>query len=214
MLNPMTPRAGPWLPALALLVLAACSPNPEKEAQRQIADGRALTALQKQFETRRQCAPVLSATLPIEVSADDLDRPSVGALLDNGLLARTALDDGKIRLTPTPQAARWFQERRSASGQPVALELCYARRQVTRVWPTVDGAGQPVARLHYAFRLADAPAWARDPRMSAAFPFLPRALAEEITADETIPYRDGQWDLTLWEPTIRLKGDVIDGFFP
>jgi hypothetical protein len=200
--------------ALSLVVLAGCSPDPDKEAQRQIADGRALTALRQHFEARRQCAPVLTSMLPAEMSADTVERPSVRALLDNGLLAATPLDDGAIRLTPTPQAARWFQERRSGDGRPVALELCYARRQVTRVWSAVDGAGQPAARLHYAFRLVDVPAWARDARMSAAFPFLTRALSEEITADETVPYRDGQWDLTLWEPTIRLEGDVIDGFFP
>lgn len=214
MLNPTTPRAAPWALALTLVAISACSPNPDKEAQRQIADGRALASLQKQFETRRQCAPVLTAMLPVEMSADTIDRPSVKALVDNGLLAESTLEDGDVRFTPTPQAARWFQERKSGSGQPVALELCYARRQIIRVWSAVDGAGAPVARLHYAFRLADAPAWARDPRMGAAFPFLPRALSEEITAEETIPYRDGQWDLTLWEPTIRLKGDVLDGFFP
>lgn len=195
--------------ALSMLAATtACSPDPDTRAVQEITSGGAARALQKQLDGRRQCAFVLTSIMPIKLDAKAAGRSSVRALVDNGLLQEKPADDGQILLEPTPGAKKWFCERRALSGERSFLELCYARRQMTRVWNDGSAGGTP--RLRYAFRLIDSPAWTRDPRIAAAFPFLRPALSGELKAEEWGRYRDGRWEIL--PPGQLLLPGVIEGF--
>jgi hypothetical protein len=190
-----------WMGAGLLALLAACSPRPEDQARRSVDSGQAVREIQAHFDKDpRQCAPVLTGASPIEISADSLDLNGVKALLDAGLLERdTGAAQGQVRLRPTAMARPDFRERRNAQGETSA-ELCYARRQITRAWLVGDDG----KILNFAYRLVDSPAWARDPRLQAAFPFLVPALSQELVATGIVPFRDGRWYLDLADPEASL----------
>lgn len=197
---------------LALVALAsACSPDPKEQAARSIADGSALKAVQAHFDNQRQCAPVLTGIMPIEIAVRHAGVDSVRALVAAGLLTRSPLTSNvsDVRFVPAPDATKWFRETKGREGQPTTLALCYARRQVTRVWQ----AGGEAPALQYAYRLVGTPDWTRHSDMVTAFPFLAPALSTELTADERVPWREGKWDLSLPTPAARIPGIEAEGFF-
>jgi hypothetical protein len=200
---------------LALLVLAvtaaACTPDPREQATKSIEDGSAMKAVQQHFDPLRQCAPVLTGNVPIELSDKLADSDSARALVAAGLLVRSSLSSAvdSVRFAPAPDAAKWFVETRANERLLPSLTLCYARRQVTRVWLAEGEA----PALRYAYRLIDAPDWTRQAAMVAAFPFLMRALSAEFLADERVPFRDGRWDVSLASQAIRIPGIDAEGFY-
>lgn len=129
-----------------------------------------------------------------------MDLKGVRALLDAGLLEQdVGAAEGHVRLRPTAMARPDFRARRNARGKTSA-ELCYARRQITRVWLVGDDG----KILNFAYSLVDSPAWARDPRLQAAFPFLGPALSQELVATGIVPFRDGHWFLDLADQEASL----------
>jgi len=202
--------------ALALLLLlalvpAACAPSPEEQARRSIESGQALREIQAHFDKAPggQCAAVLTGISPIEIGERTARLDTVRALVDTGLLeAAPGAPQGETRLLPTIAAKAWFRERRGNPALPPGLELCYARRQVTRAWLV----GEDGKTLNFAYRLVDAPAWTKDPRMRAAFPFLTPALSQELVATGIAPFRDGRWFLDLADQGITLPGHD-EGFY-
>ena len=197
---------------LAVAALAAaCTPDPKEQAARSIADGSAQKAVQQVLDPQRQCAPVLTGIEPLEVPLRQSGFDSVRALVAAGLLVRSPLTSnvGAVRFVPSPEAAKWFHETKAHDGLPAQLSLCYARRQITRVW---QAQGDALA-LQYAYRLVDAPDWTRHGDMVTAFPFLARALSEELIADERVPWRDGKWNVPPATTAARIPGIDVEGFF-
>ena len=124
----------------------------------------------------------------------------VWELLARGVLA--GAPEGEIRLRPTAKARPYFRGRRHGVSGEVSAELCYARRKITRAWLVGDDG----RTLNFAYRLVDSPAWARDPRLQAAFPFLAPALSRELVATGIVPFRDGRWFLDLADAAASIPG--------
>ncbi|MDG2530541.1 hypothetical protein [Caulobacter endophyticus] len=198
-----------------LMVPAACAPSPEEQARRSIESGQAVAEIQTFFDARAQglplgqCAAVLTGVSPVEISDRTARLDTVRALVEAGLMEEVAgAPAGKVQLAPTRKAAHWFRERRRNRALPASIELCYARRKITRAWLV----GEDGKTLNFAYRLVDAPAWTGDARMRAAFPFLEPALSREMVATGIAPFRDGRWFLDLADEGITLPGHD-EGFY-
>lgn len=126
---------------------------------------------------------------PIEISADSVGLEGVRKLIEVGLLeAAPGAPEGEVRLRPTVKARPYFRERRRGVSGEVSAELCYARRKITRALLV----GSDGKTLNFAYRLVDSPAWACDPRLQAAFPFLaPRSLGNWSRGHRPLP----RWSL-------------------
>jgi len=200
---------------LALLLLAACAPSPQEQARRSIESGQAVAEIQTFFDARAQglplgqCAAVLTGISPVQISQRTARLDTVRALVEVGLMEEVSgAPAGEVRLAPTAKAAHWFRERTRNPALPPSIELCYARRRITRAWLV----GEDGKTLNFAYRLEGAPAWASDPRMRAAFPFLEPALTQEMVATGIAPWRDGRWYLDLADEGITLPGQD-EGFY-
>jgi hypothetical protein len=191
------------------LLLAACTPRPEEQARRSIDSGEAVREIQAYFDKDPgQCAAVLTGVSPIEMSADSVGLGAVRALIDAGLLeAVPGAPEGEVRLQPTAKARPNFRERRRGATGEVGAELCYARRKITRAWLVGDGK-----TLNFAYRLVDSPAWARDSRLQATFPFIAPALSRELVATGIVPFRNGRWFLDLADSEASIQ-DHHEGFW-
>jgi len=182
---------------IAALALAGCGRDPFADAQRAIDDGSARAAIQKQLDGYRQCATLLNGFLPLDIHADpgEAPMPGVAALIELGLIraAGTPEDRQAIRYEPTALARPLLEVRDiGADRKPVAL--CYGRRVVTGVKAKPKSLpSDATPQLTYSFRIVDAPAWARDPRIVASFPGMPEALANEHVSRDLVMYRDGKW---------------------
>jgi hypothetical protein len=190
--------------ASLFLLLAACTPRLEDDARPSVESGEAVREIQAHFDKDpRQCAPVLTGVSPIEIGAGDVELEAVQALIDVGLLEMApGAPEGEVRLRPTAKARPHFRERQHGATGEVGAELCYARRKITRAWLVGDDG----KTLNFAYRLVDSPAWARDPRLEAAFPFLAPALSQELVATGIVPFRDGHWFLDLADAAASIPG--------
>jgi len=182
---------------LAALALIGCGQDPFVAAQRAIDDGSARTAIQKQLDGYRQCAGLLNGFLPLEIYVEPgkPPMPGVAALTELGLIRAAGKPEGKVvtRYEPTALAQPLLKVRDiGADKKPV--ELCYGRRVVTAVKMKPKSLpSDPIPQLTYRFRIVDAPAWARDPRITASFPGMPEALANEHASRDLVMYLDGKW---------------------
>lgn len=184
---------------IAALTLAGCGHDPFAEAQRAIDDGSARAAIQAQLDGYRQCATLLNGFLPLDIHADpgEAPMPGVAALTELGLIRATGTPEGKqaIRYEPTALARPLLEVRDiGADRKPVAL--CYGRRVVTGL--TMKPRRLPsdaTPQLVYRFRLVDAPAWARDPRVTRSFPGMPEALKNEHVSRDLVMFREGKWGI-------------------
>lgn len=190
--------------AIVFLLLAACTPGLKDEARRSVESGEAVREIQAHFDKDPgQCAAVLTGVSPIEMGTESVGLKAVRTLIDVGLLeVAPGAPEGKVRLRPTAKARPHFRERQRGETGEVSAELCYARRKITRAWLV----GEDGKTLNFAYRLVDSPAWARDSRLQAAFPFLAPALSRELVATGIVPFRDGQWFLGLADAQASLPG--------
>jgi len=142
---------------------------------------------------QRGVAAILTGIAPIEISADSVGLEGVRKLIEVSLLeAAPGAPEGEVRLRPTVKARPYFRERRRGVSGEVSAELCYARRKITRALLV----GSDGKTLNFAYRLVDSPAWACDPRLQAAFPFLaPRSL--------------GNWSRRALSPSAMVTGSWI-----
>ncbi|GEM_PF-736187 len=182
---------------LAALALMGCGRDPFADAQRAIDDGSARAAIQKQLDDYRQCATLLNGFLPLEIydAEDKAPRPGVAALTELGLIRPAGRAEGRevTRYEPTALARPLLQVR-DIGGDRKPVELCYGRRVVTAVkFKPKRLPSDPIPQLTYSFRIVDAPAWARDPRIAASFPGMAEALANEHVSRDLVMFREGKW---------------------
>jgi hypothetical protein len=182
---------------LAALALMGCGRDPFADAQRAIDDGSARAAIQKQLDSYRQCATLLNGFLPLEIYEEPgkTPMPGVAALSALGLIHAVGRAEGRevTRYEPTALAKPLLKVRDiGADKKPV--ELCYGKRVVTAVKMKPKSLpSDPIPQLTYRFRVVDAPAWARDPRIAASFPGMAEALANEHASRDLVMYLDGKW---------------------
>lgn len=182
---------------LAALALMGCGRDPFVAAQRAIDDGSARAAIQKQLDGYRQCATLLNGFLPLEtyVEPGKPPMPGVAALAELGLIRDAGRAKGRevTRYEPTA-LARPLLNIRNIGGDRKPVELCYGRRLVTAVKAKPKSLpSDPIPQLTYSFRIVDAPAWARDPRIAASFPGMAEALANEHVSRDLVMFNDGKW---------------------
>ena len=182
---------------LAALALMGCERDRFADAQRAIDDGSARAAIQKQLDGYRQCATLLNGFLPLEIYGEPgkPPMPGVAALTELGLIRDAGRAKGRdvTRYEPTA-LARPLLAVRDIGGERKPVELCYGRRVVTGVKLKAKSLpSDPIPQLSYSFRIVDAPAWARDPRIAASFPGMTEALANEHVSRDLVMFSDGKW---------------------
>lgn len=149
------------------------------------------------MEGQRQCAPLLSATSPIEFSAEALAEPRIDALVAAGLVRRVRLDRAdaggdfpRVRIEPKSAGMQyiWFRRLDPASGfEPM---LCYDRKHVVAVRTGQQNDGsetgpvEPTKIVRYDYRIVQIPSWTSRGDIRSAFPFLVRELNRTRTAGQ------------------------------
>lgn len=174
---------------IAALALMGCGRDPFADAQRAIDDGSARAAIQKQLDGYRQCAGLLNGFLPLDIPVDKgaAPPPGVAALVELGLIRQAG-----VGYEPTALARPQLKVREiGADKKPV--ELCYGRRVVTELKMKPRDPSDITPQLLYRFRIVDAPAWARDPRIARSFAGMPEALVREHVSRDLVLYDDGKW---------------------
>ncbi len=148
---------------------------------------KAMAQIRAQVEGQRQCAPLLSGSAPIELSAHALAGPRVDALVAAGLVTRVPVanpadDRPRVRIEPTTAGSRDIWLRRLDPASPAEPLLCYGGKHVTAVHAERRNVGAetgPAAEgavLRYDYTIIQSPAWTARADVRAAFPFLPREL--------------------------------------
>ena len=190
------------------LAVTACAPRPFVQAERTIVNGSAQAQVQQMLARTRQCADLLGGLSPIEGHRGDEALPTVRALTAAGLIERDEAASrrapGGVAYRPTT-AAKPYIEQEQLGGMDT-VRLCYAHRQVTRVWLKPHGATEPFPELGYAYRLVSPPAWARRADMQAAFPFLRQALSTEYTSPDFIKFDKGRWSADYLAAALPTAG--------
>ncbi|MFS2112465.1 hypothetical protein ACCC88_22455 [Sphingomonas sp. Sphisp140] len=174
---------------IAALALMGCGRDPFADAQRAIDDGSARAAIQKQLDGYRQCAGLLNGFLPLDIPVDKgaAAPPGVAALVELGLIRPATAGYEPTTL------ARSSLKVRDIGADKKPVELCYGRRVVTGLKMKPRDPTDTTPQLLYRFRIVDAPAWARDPRITRSFAGMPEALAREHVARDLVLYNDGKW---------------------
>lgn len=177
--------------SLALIMSVLCTACTDRSSDTKISNGDLAVAkadIQRALDKKRQCAPLLTGSEPIQLPPEAEKHGGTKALLDAGLIEQTP-GSGEIRTyRTTPQAARYVVK---WQGVATNIDLCYGRRKVTLVdsLPPQELDTSPTVR--YRYRIVDAPDWAHRPEMQAAFPFLGAALTREFVSRDRVRFRNG-----------------------
>ncbi len=154
-------------------------------------------------------------TNPADIVGVDPSTPQVSALRAAGLIQAEATSrHGSISYAPTA-AARPFIEETASVGGIRMRRLCYAQREVARVWVKPRNGRRDTPTLVYAFRLTHAPAWASRTDIRAAYPWLNDAYALEHVSPDVILFEDGRWKVSFRAPDLqdrRIHKDWFAGF--
>ena len=205
---------GAIIAALALAALAGCTKDPKEAAARAVADGTALKQVKALVDGRAQCARMLFGWEPIDmIDAEDVALPAMQALIGAGLLE--PVPDQSTQDQPvyrSSAAAQPFVRKRPLNAEKETLDLCYGKRQVTRVW--VDEKWTDYGSLpyvQYAYRIVDPAAWVT-PAMRRTFPFLEYVLGTELVSQDMMPVKDGEVTMSLPMDDIMYPEDTIATF--
>ena len=199
---------------IAVVALAACTKDPKKAAADAVADGSMLKQVKALVDGRQQCARLLFGWEPFELTGpEDVDLPSVRALIDAGLIepvpGQAAGESINYRSASAAQAQ---VRKRPLNQQQQTLDLCYGKRQVTRVWldeKWSDYGSTPY--VQYAFRIVDPAPWVT-PAMRQTFPFLERALSTELTSQDMVPVNDGKAEMSMPLENLQFPDGTIEAF--
>ena len=199
---------------VAALALPACTKDPKKAAAEAVADGSMLKQVKALVDGRQQCARLLFGWEPFELTGpEDLELPSVRALIDAGLIEPVpGQAAGASRKYRSAAAAQAHVRKRPLNQEQQTLDLCYGKRQVTRVWVDEkwsDYGSTPY--VQYAFRIVDPAPWVT-PAMRQTFPVLERALSTELVSQDMVPVNDGKAELSMAQEYLQFPDGTIEAF--
>lgn len=180
-------------------------------------DKDALAQLKQAMDGTRICGTLVSATWPIEFSADALALPSIDALVSAGIVVRSPIavpagERERVRLLPTAAGRKDVLLSSLEGGSPPQPKLCFGRKRIEAVLKEPGGQGD--RQLRYRYRIVDAPPWTGRPDVRAAFPFLARLLDKPILPGGTVAVRAGKLDLPTEKDAFDDAGLGSHGFFP
>jgi len=217
------------LGCLAFSLLTGCSSGAQTT---QPDPGGALAQVRAQIDGQRQCAPLLSGSWPIELSANALAGSRVDALVAAGLIKRQLIagaseDRARVRIVLTPVGKRDVWLRQLDASMPAEPLLCYGRKHVLAMRPADGTGGSEVAgaseadgadagnTLRYEYRIVQSPSWTARPDIRTAFPFLERELNRSRVAGGNVTFSDGKWSLEAQSGS-NASADLPsnEGFFP
>jgi hypothetical protein len=199
---------------LAALALSACTKDPKTAVAEAVADGTMLKQVKALVDGRPQCARLLYGWEPFALTGpEDLDLPSVRALIDAGLIE--AIPDqaaGQSQRWRSAAAAQAQMRQRPLNQEQQTLDLCYGKRQVTRVWLDEKWSDYgSIPYVQYAFRIVDPAPWVT-PGMRQTFPFLERALSTELISQDMVPVKDGKAEMSMPLENLQLPDEMIEAF--
>jgi len=180
--------------AVALCLLAAACSGPRTEAD------RVKLALQTHLNGPTNCqATAESVILPWEVRDTDQSpiaqrlRAMAAAKMVTTRATTIAYAKAQVPATAFEPGRNLITVKQSALPMFANVRFCFARKQVSELMDAVpEGAAEATVRFSYV--LADAPAWASDPGVQAAFPDIARAMASGGGAGAAkLTLTDGIW---------------------
>lgn len=168
-------------------------------------DAVARAALQRYFDAHPQCTPFF--TLPHDVPVtESYDQRMMQAFVEAGVVRSEGIIEkpvGNINerfhryaATPAGNAALRPGDGRIEGSGPV---ICYGTRQVTDVRLGEVDSMTPEISVKYHYRLTRIPDWAKSPAITAFYSGLSDRLNTVQEADETLTFKDGQWQLLRME---------------
>ncbi len=198
----------------AVLVLAACTKDPKEAAAQAVADGTMLKQVKALVDGRPQCARLLYGWDPFDlIGPEDLELASVRALIGAGLI-EPAPDQasGKPMTYRSAAAAQAQMRKRPLSKEQQTLDLCYGKRQVTRVWLDEKWSDYgSIPYVQYAFRIVEPAPWV-NPAMRQTFPFLDRALTTELVSQDMLPVKDGKVEMSAQMDNLQFPDEMMEVF--
>lgn len=128
-------------------------------------------AIDNYYQAHPACLWFNEKTFPVKASADDAKSDGYDALVDQGLLTRTAAGRHQSAYKISANGLRfWISDPRNTG----AGNFCYGHREVVSIDNASQVPNQPgySSMVSYHYTVADAPAWASAPEILAAFPKL------------------------------------------
>lgn len=187
-----------YLPALAALLLAACSQSgaPDGVAggtgdSSAPSEGEVRAVLQAHLDQNPACTPFFA--MPRDVPADAThEQKRMDAFASAGLVQRE--NGGVTRYGVTAEGAKYIGPGKGALSGDKSV-ICYGHYKVGKV---AVGSVDPVigtANVTYRYALEDAAPWLDAPAITAFYPGFKAWRAERQAEDqhETLRWRDGKW---------------------
>jgi hypothetical protein len=127
------------------------------------------TTIDSYYQAHPACIWMSEKTFPVKASAGDAKAAGYDALVDQGLLTRTAATHREsIYAISSEGQPFWISD----PGHPGAGNLCYGHREVVSIdhaSPTPDRPGYSTI-VSYHYTVAGVPAWASAADIQSAFP--------------------------------------------
>jgi hypothetical protein len=145
------------------------------------------------YQAHPACIWMSEKTFPVKASAEDAKSAGYDALVDQGLLTRTAAGHRESTYSLSTDGQFFWVSDPNHSG---AGNLCYGHRQVVSIdhaSPTPNQPGYSTI-VSYHYKVAGAPAWATAPEVQAAFPKLTAATTSQM-AIATLTDTNNGWQL-------------------
>lgn len=145
------------------------------------------------FQNHPACLWMSEPTFPVKVSAEDANSAGYDALVDQGLLTRTAARHHESTYTISAKGQQFWV---SDPDHPGAGNLCYGHRQVVSIdhaSPVPDRPGYSTI-VSYHYMIAGAPAWASAPEIQTAYPKLSEDWQSRMTI-ATLTNTNNGWQM-------------------
>ena len=151
------------------------------------------TTIDSYYQSHPACLWTNEQTFPARVSADDAQSDGYDALVNQGLLTRTAAahHESTYKISAKGQPF-WVSDANS----PGAGNLCYGHREVVSIDNASQVPDQPgySSMVSYHYTIAGEPAWASAAEIQAAFPNLSNTGAAQM-AIATLTDTSNGWQM-------------------